>query len=145
MAGKSITAANAVYLLSVEDLYDTAVQLQGWSSDDVFDTDDIESSETVMGVDGHLSGGYVFNAVKYIYTLQADSPSNAFFDQWKLAQDAQLDTFPASGSLVLVSLGTKWKWNRGFLTEYKPAPDVKKIVQPRRFGVTWESVVPQPT
>lgn len=141
----SLTAANAIITLSVPGVISVPQQLQQFSVDDVADVDTLTVAETLMGVDGHLSGGYVFNAVKYIYTLQADSPSNAFFDQWKLAQDAQLDTFPASGSLVLVSLGTKWKWNRGFLTEYKPAPDVKKIVQPRRFGVTWESVVPQPT
>ena len=87
-----------------------------------------------MGVDGFLSGGYVFNKVKYMFTLQADSPSNFVFDQWKLTQDAQEDTFPCNGNLLLKSLGTKWTWTRGFMTEWKPAPDIKKILQPRKYG-----------
>ena len=98
-----------------------------------------------MGVDGYMSAGYVFNVVKYTYTLQADSPSCFIFDQWKAAQDSQEDTFPANGLLLLKSLGTKWNWTRGFLKEYSPAPNVKKILQPRKFGVVWQSVTPQPS
>lgn len=141
----SLTAANSIITLTIPGVFSTPQQLQQYSVDDVADVETLVVAETLMGVDGHLSGGYVFNKVKYMYTLQADSPSVFVFDQWKLAQDSQLDTFPANGLLVLKSLGTKWDWTRGFLTEWKPAPDVKKILQPRRFAIEWESVTPQPS
>jgi hypothetical protein len=141
----SLTAANAVITLTVDGVFSTPQQLQQFSVDDVADVDTLTVAETLMGVDGYLSGGYVFNKVKYVYTLQADSPSCFFFDQWKLAQDSQEDTYPANGQLLLKSLGTKWTWTRGFLTEWMPAPNVKKILQPRKFSIEWESVVPQPS
>lgn len=141
----SLTAANVVITLTIPGVFTAPQQLQQFSVDDVADVDTLTVAETLMGVDGFLSGGYVYNKVKYIYTLQADSPSCFIFDTWKLTQDANTDTFPANGLLTLKSLGTKWVWTRGFLTEWKPAPDVKKIVQPRRFAIEWQSVAPQPT
>lgn len=141
----SLTAANAVITLTIPGVFSTPQQLQQFSVDDVADVDTLQVAETLMGVDGFLSGGYIFNAVKYSYTLQADSPSCQIFDQWKLAQDAQEDTLPANGLLILKSLGTKWIWTRGFLTQWSPAPNVKKITQPRKFTIDWQSVVPQPS
>jgi hypothetical protein len=141
----SLTSANAIITLTIDGVFSTPQQLQQFAVDDVADVDTLTVAETLMGVDGFLSGGYVFNKVKYTFTLQADSPSVFVFDQWKLAQDSLEDTFPATGNLVLKSLGTKWIWNNGFLTEWSPAPNVKKILQPRKFSVEWESVIPQPT
>jgi len=141
----SITAANAIITLTIPGVFSVPQQLQQFSVDDVADVDTLVVAETLMGVDGFLTGGYVFNKVKYVFTLQADSPSTFVFDQWKLAQDAQTDTLPANGLLTLKSLGTKWRWTRGFLTEWSPAPNVKKLVQPRKFTIEWQSVVPQPT
>jgi hypothetical protein len=141
----TLTAANAVITLTIPGVFSTPQQLQGFAVDDVADADTLVVAETLMGVDGHLSGGYVYNKVKYMFTLQADSPSNFVFDQWKLAQDAQTDTFPCNGGLLLKSLGTKWSWIRGFLVEWKPAPDVKKILQPRKYGVEFQTVQPQPS
>lgn len=141
----SLTAANAIITLTIPGVFSTPQQLQQFSVDDVADVDTLVVAETLMGVDGALSGGYVFNKVKYTYSLQADSPSVFVFDQWKLANDSQLDTFVANGLLTLKSLGTKWTWTRGFLTEWSPAPNVKKILQPRRFAIEWQSVFPQPS
>src|ERR1700679_3882127 len=114
----SITAANAIITLTIPGVFSVPQQLQQFSVDDVADVDTLVVAETLMGIDGFLTGGYVLNKGKYGFTLQADSPSTFVFDQWKLAQDAQTDTLPANGLLTLKSLGTKWKWTRGFLTEW---------------------------
>ena len=139
----SITAANAIITLTVPGVFNTPQQLQQFAVDDVADVDTLTVAETLMGVDGNLTGGYVFNKVRYVYTLMADSPSVFVFDQWKLAQDAQTDTLPANGLMVLKSLGTKWRWTRGFLTEWSPAPSVKKLVRERKFTVEWQRVLPR--
>lgn len=141
----TLTSANAVITLTIPGIFSTPQQLQQFAVDDVADVDTLTIAETLMGVDGFLSGGFVFNSVKYTFTLQADSPSCFIFDQWKNAQATLLDTFPANGGLLLKSLGTKWTWTRGFLVDYSPAPNIKKILQPRKFGVVWQRVFPQPT
>lgn len=141
----SLTAANAVITLTIPGVFSTPQQLQQFAVDDVADVDTLVVAQTEMGVDGFLSAGYVFNKVKYVYTLQGNSPSCFMFDQWKLANDSLQDSLPANGGLLLKALGTKWTWTRGFLVEWKPAPDVKKILQPRKFGVEWQTVAPAPT
>ena len=58
MAG-TITGSSAIVMLSIPGLFTQPQQLQGFDMDDVFDTDQIASVETKMGVDGRLSGGFV--------------------------------------------------------------------------------------
>jgi hypothetical protein len=144
MAGRSITAANAVYMLSILPVFPIPVQLQGFSADDVFGTDVQTVAEVSMGVDGLLSAGFIFNAITQNITLQANSDSNAIFDAWQAAQKVAKDTFFANAVIMLRGIGNKWTLTNGVLTTYPPIPDAKKVLQPRRFGITWESVDPAP-
>ena len=82
----TLTAANAVITLTVPFLFPTPVQLQGFSADNIYDMDNVDQIETAMGVDGILSGGFVFNPVNQTFVLQADSPSIAFFETWAATQ-----------------------------------------------------------
>ena len=138
----SITSANAIIMLTIANLFDVPQQIQGFASDDVFSTDAIAPAETMMGVDGLLSGGYVNVPVVQGFSLQADSPSIDFFDAWYAAQRAQNDTYVANGIITLSSLGRKWSMTKGYLTNYPMLPDAKKLLQPRKFSITWERVDP---
>ena len=53
-----LTSANAVVILSVDELYPNGVQIQGFSTDSSFAVDDATIAEARMGVDGKLSAGY---------------------------------------------------------------------------------------
>lgn len=140
----SLTAANATILLTIPNLYPIPQQLQGFAADDVFDTDAIRASEVLMGVDGKLSGGFVYVEVPQNYSIQADSPSALIFDNWYANQRAQQDVFNAYGIISLPGLGQKWAVTNGFLTNFNPIPAAKRLIQPRRFTITWESVSPAP-
>jgi len=140
-----LTAVNAVIMFTINGVFNNPQQLKQFGVDDVADVDTLTVAMTEMGVDGVLSGGYVFEKVSYTYTLKANSPSCFMFDQWKLANDAAEDTFTANGLLKLKSLGTKWNWRKGFLVKWQPAPNVKKLLQDRKFVVEWERVTPQPS
>lgn len=141
---RTLTAANAVIILSAPDVIASGIQLQGFAADDVFDTDDLEIVEAVMGVDGHLSGGYTPKPVPQRFTLQADSLSIDFFETFYSQSVQQQATFYLSGIVRLVSTGKSYAMNNGLLTRYKPLPDAKRILQSRTFGITWESVLPAP-
>lgn len=141
---KSLTGANTIIMLAVTGIFDNPQQLQGFAADDVFNTESLQSVETLMGVDGKLSGGYVFVEVKQGYTLQADSGSIDIFDQWFYAQQTARDTFKAQAVITLKSVNKKFTMTNGFLTGYMPIPDNKKLIQPQKFGITWESVSPSP-
>jgi len=138
----SITAANAIFTLAIAGLFPTPQQLHGFAADNIFETDPLESAEVLMGVDGLLSAGFVYVAVRQNISLQADSPSGAIFDTWWSQQQASKDIFFASGIVTLKSLGTKWAMTKGVLTTYPPIPNAARVLQPRRFGLTWQSVSP---
>lgn len=144
MAGATITSANSILLLSIAGLYDVPQQLQGFAADDIFDTETLETAETMMGVDGHLSGGWVPIPIKWNISLQADSPSVLVFENWYAAQQTAQEVYVATGQIQLPSVKRKYAMERGFLTSFPPTPGAKKVLQPRRFQITWERLTPAP-
>lgn len=142
MADKSLTAATAVYILTISDLFPIGQPLQGFAADDVFAVEQVPSAEVLMGVDGRLSGGFIYAPIVQNISLQADSDSNFVFDQWWAVQQQQQEAFIANATITLKAVGTKWNLTRGFLTQYKPIPDAKKILQFRQFQITWNSILP---
>ena len=140
----SITSANAVLTIAVATIFPIPQQIQGFATDDIYDIPAIKSVEVMMGVDGVLSAGFVYVAIVQEITLQADSASNAFFDTWWTQMQAAQDVYPASGLIKLPGIATKFTQTRGFLTGYKPAPGAKKVLQPRKYEITWQSIAPSP-
>jgi hypothetical protein len=139
-----ITSANAVLALTIPPLFVIPQQLQGFATDDVYNVPAIESVEVLMGVDGVLSAGFVYKQVEQEIMLQADSISNAIFDTWWLQMQATLITYPAAGVISLPNIATKFIQVNGFLTSYSPAPQAKRLLQPRRFRITWNQISPVP-
>jgi hypothetical protein len=138
----SITSANAQILLSIPSLFPIPQALQGFAAEDVFDVDPIEPVEAIMGVDGILSAGFVFVPVSQNFALQADSPSIILFDTWWTAMQIAKDVYFATATILLPGLGKKWAMNTGVLRSYKPMPDAKKVLQPQRFRIEWQSALP---
>ena len=66
---RTITAANSVLLLSVASLFDVPQRIQGFSADNITNTDNLNNAETLMGVDGRLSAGWVAVAIPQTITL----------------------------------------------------------------------------
>ncbi len=141
---KTITSADAIYMLTIPSIFPVPQQLQGFAADDVFSTDAQQVAQTTMGVDGLLSAGFVFVSVNQMIALQADSDSNVLFDAWQEAQKAAKTIFPAIGLVILPSLQRKWSMTKGILKTYPPLPDAKATLQPRRFGIEWERISPAP-
>ncbi len=140
----SITGATAAFQLSIRSLYDSPQQLQGFAADDVFSTTPIKSVETLMGVDGNMSAGFVFVEIVQSIKIQADSASGQLFDQWWSAQQAAEDVYFADATVLLQALGLKWQMTKGVLSSYHPIPDVKKLIQPRTFEITWNNMSAAP-
>lgn len=136
----TLTTANSVFALAIPGLYPVAQILQGYSTDDAFSADDIQPSEVMMGVDGRLSGGFVPQPRPQTIMLQADSPSCQIFDDWQAAQESARELYIASAIISLQGTSQKYSLNRGILFSYSPMPAAKKVLQPRKFIITFESV-----
>ena len=140
----TLTAANAVIMLVIPNLFPVPQQLQGFAADDVFTTGVVRPVETLMGVDGILSGGWTAQPKVWTLALQADSPSVVVFDAWYQAQEQARETMLASGNITLAAVNMSYTMLRGFLTGPMILPDARRILQPRRFEITWGSIIGSP-
>lgn len=140
----TITSANSSFSLAIPDVFPVPAPIEGYSTDDAFDTENVAPNETLMGVDGLLSGGYTPYPVKLKVVLQADSPSNSVFDQWRQAMDAAKETFQANATIVCPSIGKIFTFVGGFLTGAMPTPQGKKVLQPQTYEITFQSVSAAP-
>lgn len=150
----TITGANATFTLTIAPpasapagsaaLFSQPVQLQGFSVDDAFSTESLQSVEVLMGVDGILSAGFVYVPVRQTIMLQGDSPSNGLFDTWWNAMQTSKDVYLAQGVIILTTIQTKYSLVNGSLTNYQPISNVKKLLTPRHHGITWQSISPAP-
>ena len=136
----SITSANSIFALAIIGLFDVPQRLQGFAADDIFDTESVESAETIMGVDGILVAGVVYAPIKQTIVLQADSTSALFFDEWHRVEQRERTKYYATGVITLPAISAVYTCTRGVLTHYSPISDAKKVLQPRKFGITWQSI-----
>lgn len=140
----SITSANAVIILTVPGVFSSGVKLQGFSTDDVEDWEQVKSVETAQGIDGNLSAGYVNAPRKQTISLQADSASNDVFEAWGSAMDAAQEVIQASASIAIPGISKAYSCTVGWLVDRSPSPSAKKTLQPRKWGIEWQTVAPTP-
>lgn len=135
----TLTTANSQMMLSVTTLFPTPVPIQGYATDDAFDTDEIESAETKMGVDGRLSAGYTPYEVPLSIHLQADSPSNDLFDAWVAFEAQNKEKYVCNGTILIQGTGKLHTFTRGFLVKGSVMPAAKKTLDPRVFTIHFNS------
>lgn len=140
----SISAASIVLTLSQPILFPSPQQIQGFATDDVTDIEPVKVLESMMGVDGFLSFGFVWAERNQTIVLQADSASNTFFDVINTQQEAVQDVYPLNGTMIIPSIGMKLTFTNGGMETYKPMPQAKKVLQRREYRITWNRVVPSP-
>lgn len=142
---RTLTTANSSFALQIEGLFPVPVNIKGYATDDMFSTGEVDTSETMMGTDGKLSGGYVFVEKTFVFVLQADSESNDIMDNWIAAEEAAREKLIANAVVILTGIGGKFALTRGFLGSHTPMAGSKKVLQPRSFTIKFQSITKAPT
>lgn len=138
----TITSANAVYMLTILPLYPVPQQLQGYAADDAFTTEDMDTAETVMGVDGRMSAGWIPAIVVQGIMLMPDSPSAPIFETWYTSQLTVQEIFYATATIAFPGVQRKYSLSQGVLKKYNPIAGAKKVLERRSFSIDWGSVLP---
>lgn len=138
----TITSANSVVTMTVPGLFDTPVQLQGYSADKAWDTAAVVLTETQIGVDGRKTAGIVYNAIKQTFAFQADAPSVYFFESIYAAQRAARDVFYINGVIDLPSTRETYICVKGTLEDYNSLASAGKVLTMREFSINWGSIDP---
>jgi hypothetical protein len=136
----SITSANATLTITIPGIYNTGQLLQGYSAEDIFGMDAIDPAELSMGIDGNLSAAFIFVPTKQGIHLQADSPSNAIFEAWRAAEVQAVEKYAASLVVALPAIKKIYTCLTGYMTSYPQISDGKKMLQPRKYEITWQTV-----
>jgi len=147
MAGGAgfITAADATIVMTAPPVFTAGQVIEGFAPDDVFEVPAQRIAQTEMGVDGFLAVGFVFVIQPWNFTLQASSPSVGFFDALRAAQLAARTSFFIQGTVDLPSTGNAYTLVNGTLVDYAPASSARQVLQPRRFGINWQSILVVPS
>lgn len=136
----TISAANTVLILSCPGLGITA-QIQGFPPDSAITVESLDNKETMMGVDGFYTAGFVFVPVRTTFHLNAAAPSNSVFETIYNSELAILDAYPLTATFNFPGLRRKYRGAPGFLRGYKPFADAAKVMQPREYMIEWGSLV----
>jgi len=140
----SLTAANSSFSLVIRSVFPTPQQLHGYGVDDAFSVSGIAPAEVAMGVDGVLSAGFIPTPKEMTITLQADSASNTIFDNWYQASEVLKEVIPADAVIIVPGISKMFTCVRGFLTGYSMMPDARRMLQARRYTITWQAIIGAP-
>ena len=127
IASKTLTAANSVLQVRCKGVYDQYVRLQGFQVDNVFGFGERAIGETRAGVDGILSGGYVFNESQFTVSLEANSPSVTVLDNCSANIQNNMETLPFDFVVELPSVKKRYSFS-GFLVTIPSGVSANKLL-----------------
>lgn len=140
MARKTITSANSIFTLSVAGLY-AGVRIQGYSADLAFDMEPQQIAETQVGVDDHMSGGYVPHIIPMNIQLQADSDSIEVFDTIYQYMKARREIVWLTGTIEVPSTRQSYALGEGIMVNYQAVSTHNRVQAPKRFTINWHNVL----
>lgn len=141
VAGNTITSADCIFTLNVDGLYPTGVRLQGFAADNIYSTSEKTLAETVMGVDGFLSAGFIFTSVNQTINIMPDSASWRVFENWAMLSESGIAVFRCNATVILPGLGKKYTHTNGVFKSWKALPDAQKTMQPGQAVIEWARII----
>ena len=140
----TITSITSVFLLGVQSVYPTPVQLQEFGVDDAFTTDLVDTTETQIGVDGFGVSGYVPRSPEMTIRLLASSLSNTVFENWIAAQDQAQEVLYCNAIIRLSSIRRQYTCYKGSLMRVSSIADARRVLANREYHVKWLPAGPIP-
>ncbi len=142
MAVGNITDADAIIILTVDNLYSSGVQLQGFSTDTAWTAGDATIAEARMGVDGKLSAGYTPAPRTITISLEASSPSLEVMRNIISTSQMTKGVFTCAMQVTIPAQGKEYTLSNGVLQTGHDISDGKKVLDPSSFTFIFESCKP---
>lgn len=141
MAG-FITSANAVFYLTVKDLFNSPILLENWETDRAWETQDREIAESRMSIDGKLNIGYIPSPIDMSVRFSPNSESIAIFEAIQTSSEQMRRPFVLNAELTLPGLKRKYTFSNGHLRSLTPVSGAGRSLEGRSFSLRWEAVYP---
>ena len=133
-----ITSANATVAMSVGGLF--SVNLENFSTDSSFTTDTVQSTETRMGVDGHMAAGFTPAIKPLTINLEAGSPSTEYMQLLRQVQEVNRKPYRVQMVISIPSIGKRYTFSEGVLHDCKALPDGQNVLSPTQWVFHFETM-----
>lgn len=133
-----ITSANAKLIFTCEELYPSGVEIQQFSTNQAFSSENIQVAETRMGVDGHMAAGYVPNIKVVTVQLEASSTSRRYFEQVQKAMIANQRPYKCSLTAIIPSIGEQVIWSEGVMQAGAVTSTAARVMEPTAWTFHFE-------
>lgn len=137
-----ISAANAIFTITVPGLYNAPVTLKNFSTDRAWDVAEQNCAHTQMSIDGYLNAGFVSEPVEQSITLSAASESVIVFEAIMTAQQTARTLYRLGAEITLTGTGRKYTLVNGVLRGVSPMPSAGRLLADRHFAVSWQAIYP---
>lgn len=139
MSVGNITDADAIIILSVENLYGNGVRIQGFSTDTAWTAGDSQIAEARMGVDGKLSAGYTPQPRTITLSLEASSDSLEVMRNIVSQSQLNKKVYTCSMQITIPAQGKEYRLDNGVLQTAHDVSDGKKVLDPSSFTFLFET------
>lgn len=140
LEGFDITSANAVAVLSVDQLFPSGIELQQFATDQAVGQDSVDITETRMGVDGRMVAGFTPVIYPVTITLEASSPSaKSLGTVWRGMKTIR-GIYECTLVVTVPSIGKVYTWSRGVMKSGVPFPSMKKVLDPTTWVFHFENM-----
>lgn len=140
MSHHFITSANAVFTLTIKELFNTPITLENWESDKAWEALDQDFSEVQMSIDGKLNIGWIPSPITHTLSFSPNSRSMIYFDTLLDAMRQTRRPFWMNGELTLEGLGHKFTFTNGVIQKATPLPAAGKSLAARKITIMWENI-----
>jgi hypothetical protein len=135
-----ITSANAKLWLIVNQIFQAGFALEQFGTDQAWNQDAIDITETRMGVDGKMVAGYTPAIFPVTITLEASSPSRFNLSTVWEAMKVNRQIYACTLAATIPSVGERILWTKGVLKNGAPVPSGQKILAPTTWTFHFESL-----
>ena len=137
---RNITSANAIAVMTIDNIAPQGFLLQQFSTDAAISQGDDTVSETRMGVDGYMVAGYVPSIKTITITLEPTSPSIDYLNNLYKSMQKNKQVYYCNLIITLPSLKKIIRYSYGVLKTAKILPDMQKTLAPIPYTFDFEKV-----
>lgn len=139
---KTLTAANCNLLVRAKGRYDNYVRHEGFQVDNIFGFGERTIGETRAGVDGKLSGGFVFNEAPFTAFYEANSLSLKMMDDCMTQIQKTKETIVFDFIVEIPSIKKRYSFS-GFPVTIPSGVSANKLLAGVQYVFNVDSIYPE--
>lgn len=137
-----ITSSNSSSVLTVESLFPVGITLEMFSTDSALSLENLDVTETRMGVDGKMAAGFTPNIFALTINLEAASPSFEALSQVWSAMSNNRRIYECTLVSTVPSINRVFTFTRGVMKSGVPFANIERVLAPSAWVFHFEKMIP---